>query len=528
MYRPVKLLAGARLGTAIVLALSAGAAWSQAQPAVDGAVEAEDIVVTGFRASLDAALNVKRETTSIVDVIKAEDIAAFPDTNLAESLQRIPGVTIDRDAGEGRQISVRGLGPEFTRVRLNGMEALATTGGTDSSGGANRSRGFDFNVFASELFSSITVRKSASAEVEEGSLGATVDLQTGRPFDYDDFAFSVSGQGVWNDLSKDITPRAAMLISKTFMDGKLGVLASAAYSKRKLYEEGFSSVRYDNGASSGGFCSPTGVTPIVPNTGVTCGAAATGTPRLPDTPANRAAYAAASSTANFHPRLPRYGRLTHDQDRIGLTGAIQFEPMDGTRFTVDLLYAKLDSTRQEDFLQAISFSRTLAQGGKGQTSVLETEYDENGGLLYGRYNGVDIRSESRFDELSTEFFQRSIQWDQSLSDTVRFKVLAGRSTSKFRNPVQTTTTLDIANVNGYSIDFRDNPTLPDISYPIDVTSTTGGLGLITSPSGQITGSEIRIRPQGANNRFDNVQLRLRVGHDPRRVQLQVRRRLQEI
>ena len=109
-------------------------------------------------------------------MIVAEDIADFPDQNLAESLQRIPGVSIDRDAGEGRQITVRGLGSDFTRVRLNQLEALATTGGTDSSGGANRSRAFDFNVFASELFSRLTVRKSASAEVDEGSLGATVDL----------------------------------------------------------------------------------------------------------------------------------------------------------------------------------------------------------------------------------------------------------------------------------------------------------------------------------------------------------------
>jgi TonB-dependent receptor len=510
MNRPAMIVRGARLGTAVALALAANAAWAQTTPAADGAAaSAEDIVVTGFRASLDAALNVKRDETAMVDVIKATDIAAFPDTNLAESLQRIPGVTIDRDAGEGRQISVRGLGPEFTRVRLNGIEALATTGGTDSSGGSNRSRGFDFNVFASELFSQITVRKSASADVEEGSLGATVDLQTARPFDYDDFAFAVGGNLVWNDLSKDLTPRASALISKTFFDGKLGILVSGAYSKRKLFEEGFSSVRYDNGPSSGGFCSPTGVTPVVPNTGATCGAAATGTPRLPNTPANVAAYQAASSAANFHPRLPRYGRLTHDQQRIGLTGAIQFEPSDNTKFTGEILYADLKSTRQEDFLQAISFSRNIGQGGKSQTSVLEAEYDANGGLLYGRYNGVDIRSESRFDELRTKFLQGTLLWEQKLADNLQLAVLGGTSSSRFRNPVQTTTTLDVANVNGYSIDFRGDDRLPDISYPFDVTSNSGaGLGLITSPTGQITGSEIRIRPQGATNTFDTIRMDL--------------------
>ena len=113
-----------------------------------------------FRQSLVKALEEKRSSTDQIDSIVAEDIAKFPDINLAESLQRIPGVAIDRDAGEGRQITVRGLGADFTRVRINGIEALATTGGTDSSGGANRSRGFDFNVFASELFSQLTVRKT--------------------------------------------------------------------------------------------------------------------------------------------------------------------------------------------------------------------------------------------------------------------------------------------------------------------------------------------------------------------------------
>ncbi|WP_199848998.1 TonB-dependent receptor plug domain-containing protein, partial [Sphingomonas sp. STIS6.2] len=99
------------------------------------AADAPDIVVTGFRASLNSAINIKRTQTATVDVIKAEDIAEFPDLNLAESLQRIPGVSISRVNGEGRNISVRGLGPDYTRVRINGMEAIGTTGGTDNSGG---------------------------------------------------------------------------------------------------------------------------------------------------------------------------------------------------------------------------------------------------------------------------------------------------------------------------------------------------------------------------------------------------------
>ncbi len=507
------------ISAAAALGLLATAAQAQTTPK-PAAPAADTITMTGIRASIESALKAKREDKGIVDAITAEDIGKFPDTNLAESLQRIPGVVIDRDAGEGRNISVRGLGGDFTRVRINGVEALATTGGTDSSGGANRSRGFDFNVFASELFNKVTVRKSASADVEEGSLGATVDLQTSRPFDFKGFTATASVKGRYNDVAGKTDPRLAFLISNTFADRKLGVLFSGAYSERNLFEEGFSTVRWDNGASSGGFCAPVGVTPANPSTSTatTCGPAAQGVPRLGASAGATSAYNLASSADNFHPRLPRYGRLTHKQERLGLTGALQFRPSDSTLLTLDLLYSKLKATRQEDFLQAISFSRTAAQGGKPQTSVVQAEYAPNGALQYGLYNGVDIRSESRFDELSTEFTQPSLTLEQTLTDTLRLSARIGRAESKFRNPVQTTTTLDALNVNGYSIDFRGNDRLPSIRYPFDVTQAGGPLALVPVPqvtSGtqpatvtNTTTSEIRIRPQGATNVNDVASLSL--------------------
>ncbi|HEY2628869.1 MAG TPA: TonB-dependent receptor, partial [Usitatibacter sp.] len=442
----------------------------------------ESVIVNGYRASIDSALNAKREDNGIVDVIKAEDIAKFPDTNLAESLQRVPGVVIDRDAGEGRNITVRGLGGDFTRVRINGVEALATTGGTDSSGGNNRSRAFDFNVFASDLFSTIVVRKSSSADVDEGSLGATVDLYTAHPFDFKEFTATASLVGRYNDLAQQTDPMGAFLISNTFMDRKVGVMISGAYSKRHLFEEGFSTVRWDNGPSSGGWCSPQGVTPANPagSTATTCGPAAQGVSRLPNTPDNLAAYTAASDPNNFAPRLPRYGRLTHDQERTGFAGSLQFRPQSTTLFTFDYLYSKLDATRHEDFLEALSFSRTAGQGGKPQTSVVSTGYSSNGALQYGVYNGVDIRAESRYDELHTTFTQPTLTLEHEFNDWVKLNALVGRSDSKFRNPVQTTTTLDALNVNNYQIDFRSSDRLPNIVYPFDVTRL-GPLQIIGVP-----------------------------------------------
>jgi iron complex outermembrane receptor protein len=459
------------------LAISAQAQTAPSDVASEGAETIEEVVVTGFRASLNAALADKRESTGAIDSIRAEDIAKFPDSNLAESMQRVPGVSITRDAGEGRNLSVRGLGAQFTRVRINGMEAMSTTGGTDSSGGTNRNRQFDFNVFASELFNSLTARKTASADVDEGSLGATVDLRTARPFDFKQFTMVASIKGAYNDLQGDTDPRAAFLISNTFGDGHFGVLFSAAYAERSLIEEGQSTVRWDLGSSSGGFnaaSAPTGVT-------------------------------LAQVNAAFNPRIPRYGRLTHDQDRLGLTGSLQWQPNDANLINFDLLYSDFNAKRDENFLEAFSFSRTAAQGGKPQTLVRAGEVDGNGTLVYGLFDDVDIRSESRHDELETKFYSATLSGTHQLSEQWSIDETLGYSRSDFNNPIQTTVTLDRSNSDGYSYDYRDSSRLPSYNYNFDPTNPAnwgfqnfgGGLS-----------SEIRLRPQGVDNTFQVAKIDL--------------------
>ena len=499
----------------LAIAMTLGAVSASAQSTPQQATEVEEVIVTGFRASLNNALNIKRNETDMVDAISAEDIADFPDLNLAESIQRIPGVSIDRDAGEGRSLTVRGLSADFTRTRINGMEAQATTGGTDSSGGANRGRGFDFNIFASELFNNIRVRKTQAAMIEEGSLGATIDLQTTRPFDYNGFRAAASVQYGYNDLSESWNPRFAGLISNTFADGMIGVLASVAYSERSLFEEGFSTVRWDRAtAQNGGFCSPVGVTPVTPgnSSGIGSNAAncVTGIPRPANNPANVSAYQTANNANVFIPRLPRYGRLVHEQERTGFTGAIQFRPREGTTISYDLLYSNLDSTRQENFLQALSFSRNRDNGGQPQIHVLEAVV-ENGALVYGRFNNVDVRAEQRFDTLSTEYVQHSLTLDHQFSDNFSMRAYLGRATSDFKNDQQTTVTLDRQNAQGFSWDFRGNPNSPLINWGFDVADPNAwqwrdvSLGTAAN-SMSAPRSEIRIRPQGVENTFDAAQL----------------------
>ncbi|TXH80925.1 MAG: TonB-dependent receptor [Pseudoxanthomonas sp.] len=462
------------LAVSIGLALQMGAA-AHAQEAAqttesgqttpaEGTVDTLDTVsVTGYRASVERALDIKRGEAGVVDAIVAEDIGKFPDLNLAESLQRIPGVVITRDAGEGRNISVRGLGPDFTRVRINGMEALTTVGSTDQNGGSNRGRGFDFNVFASDLFSQLIVRKTAQADVEEGSLGATVDLRTARPFDYDGFTLVASGQASYADMGDTTDPRVAGLIANTWADGKFGALLSVAYSERRALEEGSGSGRWARGTSNNGF-----------------------NPASP--------YAPALSADTFHPRFPRYTLMEHDQKRTGVTASLQFKPTDRTQFAFDALYSKIDAVRDEKYIEAISFSRGASQNGKPQTIVRDGVV-ENGALVYGLFDDVDIRSESRHDEWNTVFTQLGLEGEHEFTDNFKISGKLGTSKSEHENPIQTTIIMDKLNVDNYSYDYRGNPYSPVIDYGIDPTDPNGW-----------TLAEIRIRPQYVENDFDVAQL----------------------
>ena len=457
LHRSTRLL----MGASAAALLAAGFATS-AHAQDEATTDVDEVVVTGFRASLAEAIDVKRRETGQVDAIMAEDIADFPDANLSESIQRIPGVAITRDAGEGRQVSVRGLGPQFTRVRLNGMEALSTSGGTDAAGGTNRSRSFDFNVFASELFNSIIVRKTGTPEVEEGSLGATVDLQTARPFDYSGFQMAIAGQAQYNDLSESTDPRVALLVSNRWWDGRIGALVSVAYSEREALEEGASTVRW----AAGGFGAET-----------------------------TAAYTLAQINAAFHPRIPRYDIYRHDQERLGVTASLQFRPQDGTLFNFDYLYAKFEGTREEIFLESHVFS-TAGAGGIGGVTVTDAEIQGNT-LVYGTFNGVDIRSEMRFDALSTLYRQATLTGEHRFSDNFKGEVLIGWAESDHDNPIQTTLLFDRNNINGYIYDYRGNSRLPIISY---------GTTDVTDPA-TWTLSQIRLRPQGALNSYETAQVR---------------------
>jgi iron complex outermembrane recepter protein len=505
---------GMRFGASLAVLMAAAVsttAFAQ-DPAPPAEEDVETVVVTGFRGSLQTAINEKRRSTDMIDVIKAEDIGQFPDLNLAESLQRIPGVSIDRDGGEGKQITVRGLNSEFSRTRINGLEALATTGSKDSSGGTNRGRGFDFNVFAADLFNSLTVRKSMSAEVEEGSLGATVDLQTARPFDYKGFTMAASLQAGYNDLSKKTEPRGTFMISNRWADGRLGALLSVAYGERTVTEDATNTTRWENAYSASnvgrfesfstdGGATFTNIAPCTANvTNRNCNTNETSSQ-------NPALTGEAQKISqSLHPRIPRYNHFETKQERLGVTGSFQMRPWESTLITLDAMYAKFGANRDEWEIEAISFSRN--NQGLPRTDIYDYEIDDQGTIVKGSFNDVDIRSEHRYDELTTTFNQLNLTWDQNWTERFSTKVMFGASKSDQDTPEQTTFTYESYNVDGYSYDYTDM-TAPTFDYGTSSTGCTPDQACYwtySSSSASGDASLIRLRPQNVTNEFKTSKI----------------------
>ena len=184
----------------------------------------DEVVVTGIRASLQRSMDIKRDSKGVVDGISAEDIGKFPDSNLAESLQRITGVAIERDRGEGSKITVRGFGPDFNIVSFNGRQ-MPTNGG----------RSFDFGNIASEGISAVEVYKSGRANVATGGIGAVVNVKTSKPLEMPGMRAVFSAKGVHDPGTRagnSVNPEFAGLFSKTFSEDKFGIALSVSSQER--------------------------------------------------------------------------------------------------------------------------------------------------------------------------------------------------------------------------------------------------------------------------------------------------------
>lgn len=396
-----------------------------------------EIEVKGFRQSLQQSVELKRDAINTRDSIVTEDIGKMPDLNLAEAIQRVPGVAIVREGGEGRNISLRGLGPEFTHVTLNGMEVPSSTGGLDSSGGVNRGRTFDFNVFSAELFTRIDVDKTSTASIEEGGMAGTVDMYTARPLSTPGFRGSASVQGGYNDLSEKSDPRVTATVSTTNKAETLGFLFSGAYTERTPYQDGFGTVRWAQ----------------------------------PDRPfaGNETDLSDDELNSLWYPRLPRQDSFRHEQKRLGLSSVLQWRPSEGTELALNWVHSKFEDTVNS----YNSFAQFRRSGSWGYPAItpLDVTVGQDGDSLYavaGTFDGVALRTESRQNEDQTDFDQFTLNFEHDINDDLKMTAMVGQATSDFtdnyfRANIETLTG------SRFSYDFTQDPNVAAISYDIDVT-----------------------------------------------------------
>jgi TonB-dependent receptor len=298
---------------AIALALIPGAAQAQSSAAGTGGTDTSDtaiadkasneIVVTGIRGSLDKSVAVKRDATVVLDSVNATELGRFPDSDVADSLQHITGITINRTTGgEGQYVSVRGLGSRYNITTLNDR-ILAT----DDDG-----RDFAFDILPADLISGADVLKSPQASAIEGSIGGTVNLRSARPFQHPGFHMAARVEGNYNDMSEYGGYKASGFVSDTNSSGTLGVLVGAVYSNTKFRTDALNYATYDPNnpgvwpppAVAGGPV-PAGAQPVV---GLCC---------------------------------IQYGSVVDRKQRLALTGTVEWRPSDTLHVTLDGMYTRL-------------------------------------------------------------------------------------------------------------------------------------------------------------------------------------------
>ena len=318
---------------------------SDQTPGTIDAADSGDIVVTGYRSSLAKSTYAKRESTGFTDSIFAEDIGKFPDTNIAESFNRIPGITITRDVtGEGTNVAIRGLGSNFTNVTLNGATiAVASSGATDAQG---TDRSVDLSFFPTDLFTKLTVNKSYTADLLEGGAAGNIDLRSARPFDRSTSFLAYNVQGTRQSPEDRIGARGSLIGS--WRGDKFGILAGVSAQRLFTDTRGFETIGYTNPALTAAQCGATtgcnttaggnwtipAVVPVGAGAGLVAGTPITSAFLLANNPG-------ATIQQIDNALLPRLGRFTSirgPRDRINAIVSTEWQPTDRLHLYVDGLY----------------------------------------------------------------------------------------------------------------------------------------------------------------------------------------------
>lgn len=385
----------------------------------------EEVVVTGIRDSMRDNMNIKRSSVGILDAVTAEDIGKFPDTNLAESLQRIPGVSIDRRNGEGSRVTVRGFGPGYNLVTLNGRTLPTATIGIigqrdNYTGGQGRSFGFE-NI-ASEGVNALEVYKTGQALLPSGGIGATINIATRRPLDSSVDVGSIALKAHYDESVKldgdSVTPEVSGLYNWSNEDSTFGIGVFGQYSKR------------DSGSAVGqandwvvrradDFFSNTSIV------------------RAGGDPAN---YVNPPADGDLYaiPQDSRYDYSDISRERVNGQLVLQWEPMDNLRMTADYTYVK---NSQEEMRAeqtnwfATPFDQLIFDGDTSSVSQALFMQENNNGT-----KDIGFEQTNRATEESISSIGFNLEWDTTDNQRLTFDVHSSEGKAEPDNPLGHTAT----------------------------------------------------------------------------------------
>ena len=435
----------------------------------------EEVVVTGFRASLQNSVGAKRDNIAFSDSIFAEDIGKFPDLNLAESLQRIPGVQIARDfTGEGTSVAVRGLGRDFTQITLNGMPV--ETASDSNIDGVSQGRGIDLVLFPTELFSQLTVSKTPVASQTEGAVAANIDLRIARPFDEKGFHINYSAKGSFQESSEEWSPRLGFYASNTWDTGmgEFGILGGVAYSNRTYRSDGFNTIGFTT-VGLGTRCPTTQAgcnTQATPNTeqgygnssqawpttvpaGYSFGAANganTGDPLTVcgpgDTPGGTSGLSCNDLSYSIWPRLARPDTLVGERETTSGILSMQWAPSDKLSFYFDSLYSKADHVYERNDLN-------LAVRSTNTNIPVDVELDENNIVRSATLANPQWLNENRPYDEDTDFINLNSGMEWKIGEKLTLDASLAYNHSNFFRSTNTYLFNSVLN-SGITVDLEAN------------------------------------------------------------------------
>ncbi|MCW3849423.1 TonB-dependent receptor [Sphingomonas sp. LB-2] len=523
----------ARRAAMLGAVLLAGTAWpalaATTDPTTDPTAEAtaaapqdgdsqdgQEIIVTGYRGSLQSSTNAKRNATGFTDTIFAEDIGKFPDTNIAETFNRVPGVTISREiTGEGLQIAIRGLGTNFTRVLLNNAPILVGSTGRDGAQSTNRE--VDLDVFPTELFTQLTVQKSPTAEMLEGGAAGSVNMRTARPFDNPGTHVTYSGQLTNNTNSGGKWGyRGSILASYT--SGNFGVLLGVAGVHNEIRTAGYETVGWTNPnlsatQSTSATRNSTGggnwtIPPTVPSNAGIPGVA-------PGTTIDQAFLLAQNPGANItqidNGIIPRLGRPVAEfgsKERLNFIGSLEYKG-DGIHIYIDGMFA-----RRLNEMERVDMNWV---GRNGAMIPVNTQYDRSdctSGCVVtkGTYYNAQWFLEYRPYIEHLQYWGVNPGLEVELSDNLKFDINANYTESRFHRESPTVLVITPAN-SGVTVNYdnTNGGVFPTVTTNVNLNSPAsfgwpGGRVNIQDERRQTYTKGVR-----GNVQWGDSQLNLRVG-----------------